>query len=187
MFYIHQTGIVKQTLGLNIRSFPLTSFWNWKPKLSCTVVSLLTCHGKMRLVERVRIGENMFWKQPQTVFGVLFYICMKDADRTILRPSPVCSKLRQSLMISGVLVSCFSSWFLSFPDAFRCVWTCFGPSKHTHCSLLCNHKLISIYQNSFSRGTRTMFNDSFQWVGRATFLLSTNSWGENFMKFHCVC
>ena len=67
----------------------------------------------MRFVERVRIGENILWKQSQTGFGVPFRICMKEADIKILRLPLVGSKLKYSLTIYEVRIALFSSGFSS--------------------------------------------------------------------------
>ena len=114
---------IKYKLGsifVQIRRWLLNRYWVLKIVLSaysllklftCLVVFMLSCYGKMRLVERVCIGENLFWKQFQTAFDVLYHICLKDADRNKLRPPSVCSKLKEFSAFSMDCVSCFSSLF----------------------------------------------------------------------------
>ena len=76
----------------------------------------MLCFEKTQLVERERIGENIFWKQSLKEERLLYHICMKLADAKIFRPSPVGSKLREFLAFSYDCVSCFPSFFSSLPD-----------------------------------------------------------------------
>ena len=110
-------------------------FWEWrhfKPPY-CAVIFMLLYHENIWLVQVERSRENILWKQPQKVLGFFYHICVNFAERSILRPHSVCSKLRGFLVISMDCVTRFSSLFSTFPERLRCVLVCLSMLMNKYC------------------------------------------------------
>ena len=129
---------------------------------SCAVIFMPIDHENKPLVEGERSRENIFWKQPQKVFGIYCHICVKLADANILRPPSACSKLRRFLAISMDCVSWFSSLFPTFPDRLRCVLVCLSMFTHKYCWKTSRHQLSYVYQTHFCVKKRQFFDNRFQ-------------------------
>ena len=102
---------------------------------------MLICSENMRLVEGERSGENIFWKQLQTVWGLVYHICLKLADAHILRPPSAYSKLRGFLEISMDCDSWFSSFFF---QRFLIYEVCSGMPWHAYTKILLKKQVVSV-------------------------------------------
>ena len=99
---------------------------------SCAVVFMLICYGKMKLVERGRMGENIFWKQFKTAFDVVYHMCLNRADGNMLRSPFVSSKLR----VFGVLGIAFLVFHRFFFNISCLSKVCFGVCMPTFTFML---------------------------------------------------